>query len=371
MHILIAPDSFKESLSALEVAKSIQNGFRKALPNATFDLMPVGDGGEGTLEALTDGLHLKRETCTVTGALGDTVEAHYATNGRLAVFEMADICGLEKVPLNQRNPLTLTTRGVGEMIGHLVENGVQEIMIGVGGSSTNDGGLGMAAGLGYRFFDKSGHEVAAIGKNLGEIAMVSYEDCYWDLSNVRITVITDVTNTLCGPNGATYIFGGQKGLAEDDFASVDKDMEKFYQTFFPAVLEIAGAGAGGGMAAGLSAFTGGEIISGIDAVLDILDFDRRVKNADIIIIGEGRMDKQSLSGKAPVGVAQRTPRGKLVIAICGSLKNDLPAFPNSNIQAAFPIISNIDTLENTLAKARENLERTAQNIGNLLAVKIH
>ena len=152
MHILIAPDSFKESLSALEVAKAVQKGFRKALPNATFDVMPVGDGGEGTLEALTGGLHLKRESHTVTGAFGQPVEAYYATNGRLAVFEMADICGLEKVPMNQRSPLTLTTKGVGEMIGHLVDLGVEEIMIGVGGSSTNDGGLGMAAGIGYRFF---------------------------------------------------------------------------------------------------------------------------------------------------------------------------------------------------------------------------
>ena len=367
MRILIAPDSFKESLSALEVAKAVQKGFRKALPNATFDVMPVGDGGEGTLEALTDGLHLKRESHTVTGAFGQPVEAHYATNGRLAVFEMADICGLEKVPMNQRSPLTLTTKGVGEMIGHLVDLGVEEIMIGVGGSSTNDGGLGMAAGLGYRFFDKTGHEVEAIGEHLGDITMVSYESCRWDLSQIKVTVITDVTNPLCGPNGATYIFGGQKGLAKDDFASVDKDMERFYQTFFPAVLDLAGAGAGGGMAAGLAAFAGGQIISGIDAVLDMLDFDQRVQKADIVVVGEGRMDKQSLSGKAPVGLAQRTPCGKLVIAICGSLKDDLPSFPISNIQAAFPIIADVDTLENTLDKVEQNLERTAQNIGNLLS----
>ena len=345
MHILIAPDSFKESLSALEVAKAVQKGFRKALPNATFDVMPVGDGGEGTLEALTGGLHLKRESHTVTGAFGQPVEAYYATNGRLAVFEMADICGLEKVPMNQRSPLTLTTKGVGEMIGHLVDLGVEEIMIGVVGSSTNDGGLGMAAGLGYRFFDKTGHEVEAIGEHLGDITMVSYESCRWDLSQIKVTVITDVTNPLCGPNGATYIFGEQKGLAKEEFASIDKDMERFYQTFFPAVLDLAGAGAGGGMAAGLAAFAGGQIISGIDAVLD----------------------KQSLSGKAPVGLAQRTPRVKLVIAICGSLKDDLPSFPISNIQAAFPIIADADTLENTLDKAEQNLERTAQNIGNLLS----
>ena len=367
MHILIAPDSFEESLSALDAAKAIQRGFKKALPNATFDLMPIGDGGEGTLETLTDGLHLRRDSHIVTGALGQPVEAHYATNGQLAVFEMADICGLEKVPLDKRNPLTLTTKGVGEMIGHLVDIGIKEIMIGVGGSSTNDGGIGMAAGLGYRFFDESGQKVAAVGDNLGNITTISYEDYHWDLSQVELTIITDVTNPLCGPNGATYVFGGQKGLANEKFASVDKDMEQFYQSFFPVILDLAGAGAGGGMAAGLAAFTGGRIISGIDAVLDMLNFDRRVQVADVVIVGEGRMDKQSLSGKAPFGVASHTPRGKLVIAICGSLKDDLPDFPVANIQAVFPIISGVDSLENTLAQAPQNLERTAQNIGNLLA----
>lgn len=368
MHILIAPDSFKESLSALDAAKAIQRGFKKALPNATFDLMPIGDGGEGTLETLTDGLHLRRDSHIVTGALGQPVEAHYATNGQLAVFEIADICGLEKVPLDKRNPLTLTTKGVGEMIGHLVDLGIKEIMIGVGGSSTNDGGIGMAAGLGYRFFDESGQEVAAVGDNLGNIVRFFRDSNSPDLSQVTLTIITDVTNPLCGPKGATYIFAGQKGLPKTDFAHVDKAMEQFYRQSFPELLDLAGAGAGGGMAAGLVAFAGGKIISGIDAVLDVLDFDRRVQAADLVIVGEGRMDQQSLSGKAPVGVARRTPKGTPVIAICGSLKDDLPDFPVANIQAAFPIISGVDSLEKTLAKAPQNLERTAQNIGNLLAL---
>ncbi|MST53010.1 glycerate kinase [Streptococcus alactolyticus] len=368
MHILIAPDSFKESLSASEVAKAIQKGFQKALPEATFDRMPIGDGGEGTLAALAEGLHLESHSHTVTGALGQAVQAHYATNGHLAVFEMADICGLEKVPLVKRNPLTLTTEGVGEMLAHLIDLGITDIMVGVGGSSTNDGGLGMAAGLGYHFFDEAGQELAAIGDNLGNIVRFFRDSNSPDLSQVTLTIITDVTNPLCGPKGATYIFAGQKGLPKTDFAHVDKAMEQFYRQSFPEFLDLAGAGAGGGMAAGLVAFAGGKIISGIDAVLDVLDFDRRVQAADLVIVGEGRMDQQSLSGKAPVGVARRTPKGTLVIAICGSLKDDLPDFPVANIQAAFPIISGVDSLEKTLAKAPQNLERTAQNIGNLLAL---
>ena len=368
MHILIAPDSFKESLSASEVAKAIQKGFQKALPEATFDRMPIGDGGEGTLAALAEGLHLESHSHTVTGALGQAVQAHYATNGHLAVFEMADICGLEKVPLVKRNPLTLTTEGVGEMLAHLIDLGITDIMVGVGGSSTNDGGLGMAAGLGYHFFDEAGQELAAIGDNLGNIVRFFRDSNSPDLSQVTLTIITDVTNPLCGPKGATYIFAGQKGLPKTDFAHVDKAMEQFYRQSFPELLDLGGAGAGGGMAAGLVAFAGGKIISGIDAVLDVLDFDRRVQAADLVIVGEGRMDQQSLSGKAPVGVAIRTPKGTPVIAICGSLKDDLPDFPVANIQAAFPIISGVDSLEKTLAKAPQNLERTAQNIGNLLAL---
>lgn len=210
MHILIAPDSFKESLSASEVAKAIQKGFQKALPEATFDRMPIGDGGEGTLAALAEGLHLESHSHTVTGALGQAVQAHYATNGHLAVFEMADICGLEKVPLVKRNPLTLTTEGVGEMLAHLIDLGITDIMVGVGGSSTNDGGLGMAAGLGYHFFDEAGQELAAIGDNLGNIVRFFRDSNSPDLSQVTLTIITDVTNPLCGPKGATYILQGKR-----------------------------------------------------------------------------------------------------------------------------------------------------------------
>ncbi|WP_019782063.1 glycerate kinase, partial [Streptococcus sobrinus] len=168
--------------------------------------------------------------------------------------------------------------------------------------------------------------------------------------------------------GATYVFAAQKGLAEADFAQVDRAMESFYQLVNPTVFELAGAGAGGGMAAGLVTFAGGQLVSGIDAILDLLDFDQKVKEADLVLVGEGRMDKQSLAGKAPIGVARRTPAGIPVIAVCGSLREDLPDFPVENIVAAFPIISEVVSLENILASASQNLERTACNIGNLLAL---
>lgn len=364
MHIVIAPDSFKESLPAYEVAQALKIGFQEALPEATFDLIPLGDGGEGTLDALIDGLNLSKHKLIVTGALGEDVEVDYASDSQLAVFEMAAICGLGKVPKEARNPLTLRTEGVGQMISHLIKQGVKEIMIGVGGSATNDGGIGMAAGLGYHFFDEVGRIVEPIGENLGKIRKMTSPSL--DLSRVKLTIITDVKNPLCGQSGATYTFAAQKGLTEDQFGQVDQAMASFYQLVNSEVLSLEGAGAGGGMAAGLVTFANGQIVSGIDAVLDVLDFDRHVQNADLVIVGEGRMDKQSLAGKAPIGVARRTPDGIPIIAICGSLKEDLPAFPIENIIAAFPIIAGVDSLENTLAHARPNLIRTAQNIGNLL-----
>ena len=365
MRILIAPDSFKESLSAKEVALALKSGFENALPDADFDLMPIGDGGEGTLDALAENLNLEKESIKIPHAYTSDGSVSFASNGQTAIFEMAAICGLELVSKEKRNPLTLTTQGVGELIVHLVQFGIREFIIGVGGSATNDGGTGMAYGLGYRFYDSEGQELEPIGANLGLIKKVSSKNKV-DLSGVTIRLITDVDNPLCGQDGATYIFAGQKGLSPSQFKKVDQDMLQFYTDFAPGVLKLAGSGAGGGMAAGLVAFAGAEIKSGIDFVLDCVDFDKRVKSADLVIVGEGRMDSQSLSGKAPVGVARRTPSAIPVIAICGSLKDDLPDFPVAGISAAFPIIGQVADLDQVLATAKENLYRTGLNIGNLI-----
>ncbi|EHJ52081.1 glycerate kinase [Streptococcus macacae] len=370
MHILIAPDSFKESLSAPKVAQSLQKGFSKSLPQATFDLLPLGDGGEGTLEALAQGLHLKKAAVKVSGPFGDLVEAEYAFKDDLAVFEIAAITGLEQIPKDKRNPLTISNRGIGELIVFLAQKGMKRLMIGVGGSSTNDGGIGMAEGLGYAFFDASGNKVEAVGDNLGKIVGLSDQAVPSCLKNLEVTIITDVTHYLCGPQGAAYTFAGQKGLAKSAFEAADKAMQSFYKLVNPGIFNLQGAGAGGGLAAGLVTFAAGKIVSGIDAVLDNLDFERHVQKADLVIVGEGRMDKQSLSGKAPVGVARRTPANIPVIAVCGSLAEDLPDFPLDNIQAVFPIISEAASLEHTLARAADNLERTAANIGSLLQINL-
>ena len=369
MHILLAPDSFKESLSAVQVAEALKEGFSQALPEATFDLLPIGDGGEGTVAALVSAMKLKEFRHWVTGPFGQPVEMKYARQDQLALFEMADLVGLALISKEKRNPLGLETRGLGELILHLVEHGVKKIFVGVGGSATNDGGIGMAAGLGYEFFDENNHQLRPVGSSLGRVARISAERVPTCLDDIEIEILTDVSNPLCGQQGATQIFGRQKGLPEWLLSSVDQEMKKFYELANPQIFTQAGAGAGGGMAAGLVTFAKGKVVSGIDTCLDLLDFDRRVKEADLVVVGEGRMDKQSLAGKAPVGVARRTPKEIPVLAICGSLADDLPPFPRENIHAAFPIISQVADLDVTLAQARENLVRTARNIGNLLAIK--
>ncbi|MEW4353487.1 glycerate kinase [Streptococcus pneumoniae] len=366
MHILIAPDSFKESLSAEEVALCIQKGLFQALPSATFDLMPVGDGGEGTIRILSKVLEVEEKELLVTGPFGDKVAMPYGRKDSLALFEMADLVGLGLIPVAKRNPLALETRGLGELLAYLAKDGVKKVLVGVGGSATNDGGLGLAAGLGYTFFDKDGHRLQAKGSSLERVARLSSKQVSTDIFQLDIQILTDVRNPLCGESGATYVFGAQKGLSPLLMPAVDQAMERVYRTFYPDVLELDGAGAGGGMAAGLVAFAGGKIVSGIDVCLDILNFDKRCEKADFLIVGEGKMDRQSIQGKAPFGVARRAPKGLPVLAICGSLGADLPPFPLENIKAAFPIIGQVESLEDTLLHAKENLIRTARNIGTIL-----
>ena len=210
MHILIAPDSFKESLSAAQVAQALQNGFSQALPDASFDLLPVGDGGEGTMAALTAALGWTEFYHTVTGPFGQPVKMPYARNGQQALFEMADLVGLASIPHEKRNPLAIETKGLGELILYLAEDGVRKILVGVGGSASNDGGIGLAAGLGYEFFDVGNHRLRPIGSSLGKVARISAEQVPAFLKEVEIKILTDVDNPLCGERGATTVFGGQK-----------------------------------------------------------------------------------------------------------------------------------------------------------------
>lgn len=369
MKIVIAPDSFKESLPASEVAKAIKRGLQKALPESECLLLPVGDGGEGTVEAIKSALGLEEHTTQVTGPFGDEVQMTYVYKETLALFEVADLIGLAKIPIEKRNPLEIQTKGIGQLILYLIEQGIKEIYIGVGGTASNDGGLGIAAGFGYQFYDENGIELEACGQSLFEIRHISKDNASSVPSDVRIKLLADVTNPLCGPHGATYTFGKQKGLNPAQFHEVDSAIENFYRKVAPEILKLEGAGAGGGIAAGLCAFAGATIVSGIQTCLDLIGFDKKVVNADLVIVGEGRLDTQSLAGKAPIGVAKRTPNGVPVIAICGSLSEDLPPLPFENIVAAFSILEKSEPLEDSLKKATVYLENTAANIGQILALK--
>ena len=369
MKIVIAPDSFKESLPANEVAEAIKRGFKRVIPDAECLLLPVGDGGEGTVDAIKSSLALVEKTALVTGPFGDLVQMPYLKKEGIALFEVADLIGLAKIPIEKRNPLKIQTKGIGQLILHLIEQGMKEIYIGVGGTSTNDGGIGIASGLGCQFYDKNGDELLATGQSLFEITDISKEKVISIPSDVRIRILADVTNSLCGSHGATYTFGKQKGLDPTQFHEVDSAIENFYRKVAPEILKLEAAGAGGGIAAGLCAFAGATIVSGIQTCLDLIGFDQKVADADLVIVGEGRLDAQSIAGKAPIGVAKRTPNGVPVIAICGSLSEDLPPLPYENLVAAFSILEKSEPLENSLKNAAIYLEDTAANIGQILALK--
>ena len=369
MKIVIAPDSFKESLPADQVAKAIKRGFEKAISGVVCSLCPVGDGGEGTVDAIRHSLDLEEKWQEVTGPFGLKEAMRYFQKDQIALFEVADLVGLGKIPQEKRNPLRIPTRGIGELIRHLVDLGMKEIYIGVGGTASNDGGIGIAAALGYRFYDKNGKELPACGQTLLEFESVSKDDLYRIPEDVKIRILADVESPLCGHHGATYTFGRQKGLDLSLFETVDFAIQGFYEKFSPPTLSLKGAGAGGGIAAGLCAFAQASIVSGIDTCLDLIDFDKKVAGADLVIVGEGRLDSQSFAGKAPIGVAKRTPSGVPVIAICGSLSEDLPPLPFENIQAAFSILEKSEPLEDSLKKASLYLEHTAANIGRLLQLR--
>lgn len=366
MKIVIAPDSFKESLTADQVAEAIKRGFQQSIADVDCLLCPVGDGGEGTVDAIRHSLDLEEKWIQVTGPFGQEEALRYFQKGELALFEVADLVGLGKIPQEKRNPLQIQTCGIGELIHYLIFQGIKDIYIGVGGTASNDGGLGIAAGLGYQFYDRNGDELPACGLSLLNIASVSTENCYKIPEDVHIRILADVVSPLCGYQGATYTFGRQKGLDPTMFEAVDKAIQEFYEKVSPATLQIKGAGAGGGIAGGLCSFAQASIVSGIDTCLDLIDFDKKVSDADLVIVGEGRLDRQSLAGKAPIGVAKRTPVGVPVVAICGSLAEDLPSLPFENIQAAFSILEKSEPLEDSLKNASLYLEHTAANIGHLL-----
>ena len=375
MNIVIAPDSYKESLTALEVCDAIEAGFSQVLPNADYRKLPMADGGEGTVQSLVDASGGTIRHVQVTGPLGDQVEAFFGLmgDGKTAVIEMAAASGLHLVPPASRNPLQTTSYGTGELIRIAMDEGVNHLIIGIGGSATNDGGIGMAQALGARFLDKTSREIGYGGGALAHLERIELGDLDPRLASVSIEVACDVDNPLCGPTGASAVFGPQKGATEAMVAQLDANLSRYASLIETQlgkpVLTVPGAGAAGGMGAALLGLLQAQLRPGIEIVMDAVDLNGAVKDADLVITGEGRIDSQTIFGKTPHGVA-RTARahGKAVIAIAGCMSNDYAVVHEHGIDAVFAVVPRSVSLEEALRDAALNVRLTARNVAEALAV---
>jgi len=373
MKIVIAPDSYKESLSALEVATAIERGFREIFPSAEYIKIPVADGGEGTVEAMVAATNGRIVKVAVKGPLGEQAEGFYGISGdeQSAFIEMAAASGLEMVPPAKRDPLITTSWGTGELIRHALDAGVKHIIIGIGGSATNDGGAGMVQALGAKLLDEQDRQIAPGGAALESLARIDLRELDKRLAGCRIEVACDVTNPLTGEAGASAVFGPQKGATPEMIARLDKALEHYAEIIASDldidVLNLAGGGAAGGMGAALYAFCGAELRQGIEIVTDALALDKHVRGADLVITGEGRIDSQTVHGKVPVGVAKVAKRYNIpVIGIAGSLTADVGVVHDHGIDAVFSVIYTICTLEKALENAGENVRMTARNVAAVL-----
>ena len=376
MKIVIAPDSFKESLTALEVANAIETGFKRIFPNAEYVKLPMADGGEGTVQSLVDATQGRLIETEVTAPLGNQVKSFFGLSGdgKTAIIEMAAASGLHLVPMGKRNPCQTTSFGTGELIKQALDLGVQHIILGIGGSATNDGGAGMLQALGLRLLDKNGQSIGFGGAALSNLAEIQMADLDPRLQQVQIEVACDVNNPLCGERGASAIFGPQKGATPKMVKELDAALAHFAKIAErdcgKKIKEQPGAGAAGGMGGGLLLLPNVQLKAGVQIVLDNLKFADQAKEADLVITGEGRMDAQSVLGKTPIGVARIAKQfNKPVIAIVGCLREDYEVVYEHGIDAVFPIIRNLGDLPTILKQGEQNLTSTAQNVARLLSLK--
>ena len=375
MKIVIAPDSYKESLSALEVASAIEAGFREIYPDAEYIKLPVADGGEGTVEAMVAATQGRMVEVAVTGPLGEPVQGFYGISGdeSCAFIEMAAASGLELLPPAARNPLKTTSWGTGELIRHALDLGVTRMIIGIGGSATNDGGAGMVQALGAQLLTADGQPIAPGGAGLSTLATIDISGLDPRLAQCRIDVACDVTNPLVGDEGASAVFGPQKGATPEMVVQLDRALAHYAgqiaQDLDLDVLTLEGGGAAGGMGAALYAFCGAHLRPGIDIVTDALHLDALVADADLVITGEGRIDSQTIHGKVPVGVARVAKRYQIpVIGIAGSLTADVGVVHQHGLDAVFSVLHRNCSLDEALAEAGANVRMAARNIAATIKV---
>ncbi|MEF1290511.1 glycerate kinase [Vibrio sp. M260118] len=377
MKVVIAPDSYKESLTAMEVATAIENGFKQIMPDAQYVKLPMADGGEGTVQSLVDATGGDIESVTVTGPLGQSVDGFYGLlgDGSTAVIEMAAASGLHLVEPSQRNPMLTTSYGTGELVKAALDKGAQHIIIGIGGSATNDGGVGMAQALGAKLLDKHGKDLAFGGGVLADLATIDLSGLDPRLSDVQLEVACDVDNPLCGLKGASHIFGPQKGATPEMVEQLDSNLahyaEVIRQTTGKHVINQAGAGAAGGLGAALLGLFDASLRSGISIVMDAVNLSEVVKDADLVVTGEGRIDSQTIHGKTPIGVARVAKQYELpVIGIAGSIAKDCAVVHEHGIDAVYSVVLGATDLPTALKEAVFNVEMTSRNVAAALALSL-
>ena len=375
MKAVISIDSLKGSMTSMEAGRAIKEGILNVMPDAEVIVKPLADGGEGTTEALVEGLGGEMVYADVHGPLEDNVSAGYGIikETNTAIMEMAAASGIIIVGKDLR-PLDATTYGVGQMIKDAIEKGCREFIIGIGGSATNDGGLGMLTALGFEFLDAEGKAVGIAAGSLKDIADVKTDKVLPELKECHFRIACDVTNPLCGPTGATYIYGPQKGVTDDMRDDLDAAMAAYAEVTKRCLgtdfAEAAGAGAAGGLGFAFMSYLAADLQPGIDLVLDAVEMDKAMEGADLVFTGEGRLDSQTANGKAPIGIAKLGKKhGAKVIALAGAIKDDARGCNENGIDAFFPILRKVCTLDEAMdgANAKENMTKTTEQIMRLIA----
>ncbi len=360
MRVLICPDKFKGSLTAIEVCNAVDRGLKRFDPTIQTTLLPLADGGEGTLDVLESILNTERIELIVNDPCFRPVKTYYLRSGQTAYIEMALASGLQLLTLSERNPLNTSTYGTGELIKHALDHGVNEVFLMVGGSATNDGGIGMASALGYEFITEAKSDFKPIGSYLTQIVGVRKEARQKRIDTVRFTVLSDVQSLLLGPNGASYVYGEQKGANLEAIELLDRGLAKLTGVMNNGFEKIKGSGAAGGLAYGAMSFLGANIQSGIESVLEMVDFEDMLNDVDLIITGEGKLDAQSLEGKVIFGVIELASSNKIPIGIiCGisSLEH-----VKANNYTIYQVIDLAENLEEAIRNGATYVEELAYDL---------
>lgn len=375
MKVVVAIDSFKGSLSSFQAGGAVRDAVLRLDSAAEVIIKPLADGGEGTVDSFADAINSEIINLTVNGPLMRPVHAKYCIlkDSATAVIEMASASGITLISAEERNPLETTTYGVGQLIRDAIEKGCRRFIIGIGGSATNDGGAGMLTALGYEFLDANGSPIALGAKGLKDLAEIKTDKVLPLLSECSFNIACDVNNPLCGENGCSAVFGPQKGATAEMIKDMDSWLERYAEkatsVSAKADKNLAGAGAAGGLGFAFSAFLNAKLQSGIEIILNEIHLEDEIKTADIVVTGEGRLDSQTVMGKAPIGVAKLAKKyGKKVIAFSGCASDTAEVCNENGIDAFFTILRNVTSLEEALniENAYKNLSATAYQVFRLI-----